>query len=138
MARPTFAFEYTGIRVRDLDRSIAFYRDVLGMRLARREREPRNRGEYAMMDDPTTGQTLELNWYAADSPVARPYPDQEGEELDHLGFEVSDLDDALRYLAGRDVVPVAGPDRDGGYAVAYVRDPDGIWVEFYQRLPAAP
>lgn len=134
MPRPTFALQYTGLRVRDLDRSIAFYRDLLGLRLARRAKEPVNRGEYAMMEDPGTGQTLELNWYAADSPVARPYPQTEGEELDHLGFEVEDVEAALRFLAEGGFPRVMGPTRDGGFVVAFVKDPDGIWVELFQRL----
>lgn len=123
VARPRLTFSYTGLRVRDLDRSIAFYRDVVGLRLLRRVREPAHRGEFAMLEDPRTGQTLELNWYAADSPVARPYPDTEGEELDHLGFHVPDVGAAVR-----------GPQVDGEYVVAFVKDPDGIWVELFQRL----
>ncbi len=134
VARPRLTFSYTGLRVRDLDRSIAFYRDVVGLRLLRRVREPAHRGEFAMLEDPRTGQTLELNWYAADSPVARPYPDTEGEELDHLGFHVPDVGAAVRFLTERGFPPVRGPQVDGEYVVAFVKDPDGIWVELFQRL----
>ncbi len=134
VARPHFTWHYTGIRVRDLDRSIAFYRDLLGLRFLRRVKEPAHRGEFAMMEDPRTGQTLELNWYAADSPVAGPYPDQEGEEIDHLGFQVPDVSAAVRYLTERGFPPVRQATLDGQYVVAFVRDPDGIWIELYQHL----
>lgn len=134
MARPRFSWNYTGIRVRDLGRSIAFYRDLLGLRLLRRVKEPEHRGEFAMLEDPRTGQLLELNWYAADSPVARPYPDQEGEELDHLGFRVPDVAAAVAFLEEQGFAPVQGPALDDGYVIAFVKDPDGIWIELYQRL----
>lgn len=134
VARPRFVWQYTGLRVRDLDRSIAFYRDLIGLRFLRRVKEPAHRGEFAMLEDPRNGQTLELNWYAADSPVAGPYPEQEGEELDHLGFQVSDVAAAVRFLTDHGFPPVRGPTLDGEYVVAFVRDPDGIWIELYQRL----
>ena len=132
--RMKFQFVYTGIRVRDLEQSIRFYTEVLGLRLVKRAEEPVNKGEYALVEDEETGQALELNWHSADSPVAKPYPEQEGEELDHLGFEVADLEATLAYLRERGFAPVLGPNVDGGFAVAYIRDPDGIWVECFQRL----
>jgi len=134
MVNVRFVFVYTGIRVRDLDRSIEFYTRVLGMRLLRREKVDENKGEFAMLGCDGSDHGLELNWYSDESPIARPYPEDEGEELDHLAFEVENLEASLTFLKAQGYPPVMGPVVDDRFAVAYVKDPDSIWVEFYQRL----
>ena len=91
-----FKFGYTGIRVRDLDKAIQFFTSVLGMKLQGRIRAPLNKGEFANLLTPDEKHWLEINWYADDSPVAGPF--KEGDELDHLGFEVDDFDGALHRL----------------------------------------
>lgn len=81
-----------------------------------------------MFKDPQSGQMLELNWY----------PDaeyREGDELDHLGFQVEDAETALEKLvhAGCEV---AYPMEDRGeYMYACAIDPDGIWIEIYSEKP---
>lgn len=132
---PEFKFVYTGIRVRDLDRALQFYVGILGMKLRKREKELENRGEFAIVESEGSDQTLEINWYEDDSPVAGPY--REGEELDHLAFRVDAFDDALDHLARAGHPVVMGPIDDGKYRVAYVKDPDGIWVEVYEVREAA-
>lgn len=129
----TFAFAYTGIRARDLDRSIAFYRDVLGLEFLDRESFPEHRGEAAYLKG-GSDHVLEVNWYAEDSPVAGPY--REGEELDHLAFAVEDLEAALRYLEERGHPTVLGPIESPAATWAYVKDPDGIYVELFERKGA--
>src|SRR5256712_1848583 len=56
-------FRYTGIRVRDLDRSIAFYTKVLGMQVTWRMRIRETGGAIAVLKSPRGSQRLELNWY---------------------------------------------------------------------------
>src|SRR2546427_13274552 len=56
-------FRYTGIRVRDLDRSIAFYTTVLGMQVTWRMRIRETGGAIAVLKSPRGSQRLELNWY---------------------------------------------------------------------------
>src|SRR2546426_12194045 len=62
MAR-IMGFRYTGIRVRDLDLSIAFYTTVLGMRVTWRMKIRETGGEIAVLKSPHGSQRLELNWY---------------------------------------------------------------------------
>lgn len=131
---PTFRFSYTAIRVRDLDRSIAFYRDVLGLTLQGRDTFPANKGEAAYFGSEGANHPLEVNWYADDSPVAGPY--REGEELDHLAFEVEDLAEALGHLEKHGHPTVLGPFHSENASWAYVTDPDGLYVELFQRKGA--
>lgn len=124
-----FNLEYTGIRVQDLDRALEFYTDVLGLKLLGRSKIPRTNGEVASVANEEGGHVIELNWYGAESDVADPY--RSGEELDHLAFGVEDLEEALAYLAERGHPEVLR--MQGEHSVwAYVRDPDGIFIELYE------
>jgi catechol 2,3-dioxygenase-like lactoylglutathione lyase family enzyme len=132
-----FKFGYTGIRVRDLDKAIQFFTSVLGMKLQARIKAPSNKGEFAnlLTDDK---HWLEINWYADDSPVAGPFV--EGDELDHLGFEVDDFDGALRRLKDAGYPPIIGPTDDDEWKVAFFKVVDGIWLDVYhitkKKIPA--
>lgn len=128
-----FAFTYTAIRVRDLDRSIDFYTKVLGMKLLHRIEAPETKGVLAVLGTKESPHVLELNWYADDSLVAGPY--REGEELDHLAFRVDDLDAALKYLEDAGHPRVPGRRRSQGAEWAYVKDPNGVWIELFRSLP---
>jgi len=66
-------FTYTGIRVRDMERSIDFYTEVMGMGLLFRERMKATGGEFAYLKGKSSAQRLELNWYPSDSPYYRDY-----------------------------------------------------------------
>lgn len=120
-----FRFRYTGIRIRDLDRSLAFYRDLLGMKVVARGTMPHG-GVYVHLATPGSHQRLELNWYPATSRFHTPY--QAGEELDHLAFVVEDVEAALEELRRQGVEVAVGPEEAEDTEV-YVRDPDGIWIE---------
>lgn len=126
-------FTYTGIRVRDLDRSIDFFTRVLGMELEGRVKVRWTKGEFANLRSGNGTHWLELNWYAEGSPVAGPF--REGEELDHLGFEVADLDAALETLRKEGYEPKYGSFHGGGWHVAFVPVVDGLWLDVFHRDP---
>lgn len=88
----TFFF-YTGIIVQDLDRSIKFYTEVMGMKLLGRMKNPYTNGEFAELAS-REGELpyLELNWYADKKVYAN------GDELDHLGFLVHNAYEELERL----------------------------------------
>ncbi len=116
--------EYTGVRVRDLERSVRFYTEGLGLR-----RGPRGRmaagGLWQELTDPESGAVLELNYYPGDPPY------REGDELDHLGFRVDELPAVvtrLEALGARVRIPAFV---DGDVQLVFLTDPDGIWIELW-------
>lgn len=118
-------FRYTGIRVRDLDRSIAFYTGILRMRVTWRMKIRETGGAIAVLKSPRGSQRLELNWYP---PRGRYRQYRQGDELDHLAFSVPDVDRFLRDHRG-DFKVAMEPFDEGSDRLAYVTDPDGAWIE---------
>ena len=129
---------YTGLRVRDIERSLRFYTEILGMEVVDplESFEP-TRGKAVTVRSPRSSQLLELNWYEEGSQFGTAYTN--GEELDHLGFEVENLQDAVKRLEGEGVQVMVRPGTIGGslgWQEAFVKDPDGIWIELVQRKKA--
>jgi catechol 2,3-dioxygenase-like lactoylglutathione lyase family enzyme len=124
------SFRYTGIRVRDLDGVIEFFTKYLGMKLQSRIKNESNRGEFANLSSKGEQHWLELNWYAEDSPVAGPF--HEGEELDHLGFQVDNLQEALKKLNDAGYSTKIGPTKDGVWNVAFVQGYENIWLDIFE------
>ncbi len=121
-----FTLRYTGIRVTDLDRALGFYLNVLGMRMTARIKVPQTNGEFAVVKSEDSDHRLEINWYA----------DQEyqsGDELDHIAFQVDDLDEALSELKSKGIEPVSYMRETPNSRWTYIADPDGIWIELYQK-----
>lgn len=123
-------FSYTGIRVRNLDGAIEFFKKYLGMKLRSRVKADWNKGEFASMVSEGEKHWLELNWYADDSPVASPF--REGEELDHLGFEVDDFEGLLKKLNHAGYPTRIGPMKYGVWEVAFVQGFENIWLDIYR------
>jgi lactoylglutathione lyase len=126
-------FVYTGVRVRDLDRAVDFFTRVLGMKLEGHVKVAWTKGEFANLKSSDGRHWLELNWYAADSPVEGPF--REGDELDHLGFEVADFGAALARLKEEGYVPKRDPYHGGGWHIAFVPVVDGLWLDVFHRDP---
>lgn len=124
-------FIYTGIRVRDMEASIRFYTQTMGMKLLLREKMEATGGQFAELKSPGSPQRLELNWYPETSPFCTPYC--EGAELDHLAFWVGNVDSTVRDLKGKGVQVAIEPFSETGYRLAFAKDPDGIWIELIGR-----
>ncbi len=116
---------YTGIEVRDLDRSLRFYQG-LGFRVHRRGTMEHG-GVWVHLRLPRQIPRLELNWYPPGSRFRTPY--RSGSELDHFGFRAADpeaMGRTVRRLGGKVVARVNEP-----YEwLVYATDPDGVWLEF--------
>jgi len=119
-------FEYAGIRVRDLARSVRFYTEGLGLS-AQRTGRMRAGGVWQELRDPESGAMLELNYYPGDPPY------REGDELDHLGFRVTDLDACLARLVALGARVRIPPFEEGDVRLAFLSDPDGVWIELYEH-----
>lgn len=118
-------FRYTGVEVRDLERSLRFYRGLGFRELARGTMG--HGGIWVHLRLPRQVPRLELNWYPRASRFARRY--RRGSELDHFGFRVDDPEAWARKavrLGGKLVARV----NEAHEWLVYVSDPDGIWLEF--------
>jgi catechol 2,3-dioxygenase-like lactoylglutathione lyase family enzyme len=121
-------FTYTGIRVKDLRGSVQFYTQILGMKETGRSRIEQSRGEVVSLITHEGGPVLELNYYETGSPFDREYVP--GEAMDHLAFQVDDLDKALAE-ADRAGYPLALEMKTRTSRWAYIKDPNGIFIELF-------
>jgi len=119
-------FSYVGIRVKDLDQSVDFYTRLLGMTMKRRAKIKETKGEIAELVSDDERFTLELNCYEKNSPYNTEYA--AGEGLDHLAFDVEDLDKAVEEMRSAGHPPTLEI-RTERSRWAYVEDPNGIWIE---------
>ncbi|MBI3513131.1 MAG: lactoylglutathione lyase [Proteobacteria bacterium] len=122
---------HTMIRVHDLDRSIKFYTELLGMKLLRRTDYPEGKftNVFVGYGDETTHAVLELthNWDHA--------PYNLGDGYGHVALGVPDVYAACDRLAkaGAKIPRPAGPMKHGTTVIAFVEDPDGYKIELVQR-----
>jgi catechol 2,3-dioxygenase-like lactoylglutathione lyase family enzyme len=122
--------------VRDLDRSVRFYTVLLGL-VEKGRGSMAAGGRFVGLFDPVTKAELELNWYPPGSPYDTPY--SAGEGLDHLGFEVEDARTTVRELAAAGAELAVEPWLERGrYWIAFVKDPDGNWIEIQSVVEGAP
>ena len=119
---------YTGIRVKNLDESVKFYTKFLGMKEAGRSELQESQGQTVQLVSEDEGPILELNYYRKGSKFDTEY--SVGEGLDHIAFQVEDLD-RLKAEAGEAGYPVVLEMRSGNSKWAYIQDPNGIWIEVF-------
>ena len=116
---------HTMVRVRDLEASLRFYVDALGLREVRRREVPQGRFTLVFLaapESPDAEVELTFNW--DDEAYAG------GRNFGHLAFEVDDIHSACERLQAHGVT-ISRPPRDG--RMAFVRSPDGISIELLQK-----
>jgi lactoylglutathione lyase len=121
---------HTMVRVRDLDASLRFYRDALGLQETRRKEVPAGRFTLVYLAAPGQPEAeveLTWNWDPEDYGGAR--------NFGHIAYAVDDIYAACRRLQEHGVV-INRPPRDG--RMAFVRSPDDISIELLQAGPALP
>ena len=122
---------HTMLRVGDLDRSLAFYQEVLGMKLLRKSDYPEGKFTLAFVGygDEIDHTVLELthNWDTSSYDLGNAYG--------HIAIEVEDAYAACNAARakGGNVVREAGPMKHGTTVIAFVEDPDGYKIEFIQK-----
>jgi lactoylglutathione lyase len=126
---------HTMLRVGDLEKSIGFYTNVLGMKLLRRNDFPDGKFTLAFVGygDESKEAVLELtyNWGVDQYEIGTGYG--------HVALEVEDAYKACEEVQARGgkVTRPAGPMKHGTTVIAFVEDPDGYKIELIQRKRAA-
>jgi len=119
------------LRVGDLDRSVRFYTDVLGMKLIRTTDRPEQKYKLAFVGygDERDGAVLELTYnYGVDRYDL-------GSGFGHVAIEVDNAAAACDAVRGKggSVTREPGPVKGGTTVIAFVQDPDGYKIELIQR-----
>jgi lactoylglutathione lyase len=123
---------HTMLRVRDLDASLRFYTELLGMKLLRKRDYPTGKFTLAFVGygEETDSTVIELthNWDQKE-------PYTLGTAFGHLALGVPDVYKACEKLgaAGVKIPRPAGPMAHGGSVIAFIEDPDGYRIELVQR-----
>lgn len=120
---------HTRMRVSDLDQTIRFYTDVLGLEVVERKTSPRG-SMLAFLKVPNSEELIELTSFPPSGPVSVQ------QDLVHLAFQVENLDDTIASLNTKGVKVTDGPTQtSSGSRFIFVDAPDGYEVELIERPP---
>ncbi len=121
---------HTRYRVADLEKTVAFYRDVLGLQEAGRFTSPRG-SKIAFFKAPQSEELIELCQYDASGPVVV------GPDLTHLAFEVESIEAFAKHAAAKGYPLSDGPTLTGsGSVIAFIDAPEGYEIELIQTPKA--
>ncbi|MFC0323205.1 lactoylglutathione lyase [Gallibacterium melopsittaci] len=125
---------HTMLRVGDLERSIKFYTEILGMRVLRRSENPEYKYSLAFVgyddEDKTAVIELTYNWGVSEYDL--------GSAFGHIAIGVDDIYatcDAVKAAGGK-VTREPGPVKGGTTVIAFIEDPDGYKIEFIENKSA--
>ena len=127
-------FLHTMIRVGDLDRSVKFYTELLGMKELRRRDVPDGKYTLAFVGygDESSNAVIELTYnYGVETYEL-------GNAFGHLAIGVPDIKSAVEKVraSGGKVTREPGPVKFGTTVIAFVEDPDGYKIELIERKPS--
>ena len=115
------------MRVSDMDQTLAFYQEVLGLEVVERKVSPRG-SHLAFLAVPNSEELIELCSFPASGPV------KVQEDLVHLAFEVDNLDRAIGVLKEKNIPITDGPTQTStGSRFIFIDAPDGYEVELIER-----
>ena len=117
---------HTRYRVNDLEKTVKFYREVLGLIETRRHKSPRG-SELAFLKAPDSEELIEICYFPSSGPV------QVQPDLTHLAFEVDSLEEFGKHLAALGYKYSDGPTmKQDGSGFAFVDAPEGYEIELMQ------
>ena len=117
---------HTRYRVEDLEKTVSFYRDVLGLQEVRRHTSGRG-SQLVFFKAPGSSEEIEICKFDQSGPV------QVGPDLTHLAFEVEDLDDFAKKAAAKGYPLSDGPhEMSGGKRIAFIDAPEGYEIELIE------
>lgn len=118
---------HTRYRVNDLDRTVKFYRDVLGLEEIKRHKSPRG-SELVFLKVPNSEEQLEITYFPGSGPV------QVQPDLTHLAFEVDSLVEFEKHLAKHGLKFSDGPTTSSsGTKFAFIDAPEGYEIELIEK-----
>ena len=120
---------HTRYRVTDLEKTVSFYKDVLGLEETRRHTSGRG-SQLVFFKAPGSEEEIELCKFDESGPVVV------GPDVTHLAFEVDDIEEFAKHAAAKGYPLSDGPhpNSDGG-AIAFIDAPEGYEIELIQRGP---
>jgi len=120
---------HTRMRVSDMDQTINFYTNVLGLEVLERKVSPRG-SHLAFLKVPNSEELIELCSFPSSGPV------KVQEDLVHLAFQVENLDDTIEQLGAKQIRITDGPTTtSSGSRFIFIDAPDGYEVELIERPP---
>jgi lactoylglutathione lyase len=117
---------HTRYRVNDLEKTVAFYKDVLGLDEVRRHTSGRG-SQLVFLKAPESEEEIELCKFDPSGPIVV------GPDLTHLAFEVDDLDQFARDAAAKGYPLSDGPHQSGTSRIAFIDAPEGYEIELIER-----
>jgi lactoylglutathione lyase len=118
---------HTCLNVADLERSIDFYTKQMGLLFVSRREIKQNNAEIAFLRDEGGG-AIELTHWRDKTTLA------EGDNLDHIAFDVQDVEGTVERLRAHGVTIAMEPYSLQGSSnkLAFIKDPDGNWLELIE------
>lgn len=127
---PKLRLMHTMLRVKDLDASLKFYTELLGMRLIKKNDYPEGKFTLAFVGygPEETNTVLELTYNYGDNEY------EIGTAYGHIALETSDIYETAEMLrsGGAEIVREPGPMKHGKTHIAFIKDPDGYLIELVQ------
>src|SRR5438552_10646051 len=117
---------HTRYRVHDLEKTVSFYRDVLGLKEVRRQTSGRG-SQLVFLKAPGSDEEVEICKFDESGPV------MVGPDLTHLAFEVDDLEKFAKEAAAKGYPLSDGPHSSGTGKIAFIDAPEGYEIELIER-----
>ena len=118
---------HTRYRVNDLERTVKFYRDILGLAEIKRHKSPRG-SELVFLKTPESEELIEICFFPGSEPVKCQA------DLTHLAFEVDSLEEFAKHLTKHGLKYSDGPTTSSsGTTFAFIDAPEGYEIELIQR-----
>lgn len=118
---------HTRYRVADLEKTVRFYKEVLGLQEVRRHTSGRG-SQLVFLKTPGSEELIEICKYDGSGPVVV------GPDLTHLAFEVEDMEAFAKHAAALGYPLSDGPHRGANSVIAFVDAPEGYEIELIQSL----
>ena len=116
---------HTRYRVNDLEKTVSFYKDVLGLEEVKRHKSPRG-SELVFLKTPNSDELIEICSFPASGPIVI------GPDLTHLAFEVADLTAFAEHAAAKGYPLSDGPTESSSGTFAFIDAPEVYEIELIQ------